>query len=69
MDWISTDLTQKVLGNGKKDYFLVIVHRASRFFKVYQLRGTKTKYVVWCLQDFNEVYCRPPYWITSDGGP
>ena len=65
MDWISTDLALKVLGNGKKVNFLVIVDRASGFVKVYQLRGTKTKHVVWCLQDFNEVYCRPPYWITS----
>ena len=69
MDWISTNLAQKVLGNGKKVNFLVIVNRASGFVKVYQLRGTKTKYVVWCLQDINEIYYGPPYWITSDGGP
>ena len=69
MDWISTDLAQKVLMNGKKVNFLVIVDRASRIFRVYQLRGTKTKHVVGCLQDFNEAYCGPPYWITSDGGP
>ena len=66
MDWISTDLAQKVLKNGKKVNFLVIVDRASRFVRVYQLRGTKTK---GCLQDFNEVYCGPPYWIISDGVP
>ena len=40
MDWISTDLAQKVLSNGKKVNFLVIVDWASRFVKVYQLRGT-----------------------------
>ena len=69
MDWISTNLAQKVLGKGKKVNFLVIVIQASGFVRVYQLKGTKTKHVVWCLQDFNKVYCRPPYWLTSDGGP
>ena len=51
MDWISTDLAQKVLSNGKKVNFLVIVDRASGFVRVYQLRGTKTKHVIYCLQD------------------
>ena len=46
MDWISTDLAQKVLSNGKKVNFLVIVNPASGFVKVYQLRGTRTKHVV-----------------------
>ena len=69
MDWISTDLAEKVLSNGKKVHFLLIVDRASGFIKVYQLRGTKTKHVIECLQDFNEIYCGPPYWLTSDGGP
>ena len=55
MDWISTDLAEKVLSNGKKVYFLLIVDRASGFIKVYQLRGTKTKHVIECLQDFNEI--------------
>ena len=55
MDWISTDLAQKVLSNSKKVNFLVIVDRASGFVRVYQLRGTKTKHVISCLQDFNEV--------------
>ena len=22
-----------------------------------------------CFQNFNEIYCGPPYWLTSDGGP
>ena len=69
MDWISTDLAEKVLSNGKKIHFLLIVDRASGFVKVYKLRGTKTKHVIECLQDFNEIYCGPPYWLTSDGGP
>ena len=69
MDWISTDLAEKVLSNGKKVHFLLIVDRASGFLKVYQLRGTKTKHVIECLQNFNEIYCGPPYWITSVGGP
>ena len=60
---------KKVLANGKKVNFLVIVDRASGFVRVYRLRGTKTKHVVGCLQDFNNVYCGPHYWITSDGGP
>ena len=69
MDWLSTDLAQKVLCNCKKVRFLVIVDRASGFIRVYQLRGTKTKYIIECLQEFVEAYCGPPYWITSDGGP
>ena len=69
MDWLSTDLTHKVLHNGKKVNFLVIVDRASGFVRVYQLRGTKTKHIIECLQEFVEAYCGPPYWITSDGGP
>ena len=69
MDWLSTDLAQKVLHNGKKVNFLVIVDRASGFVRVYQLSGTKTKHIIQCLQDFVEAYCGPPYWITSDGGP
>merc|ERR1711867_356484 len=69
MDWISTDLAEKILSNGKKVHFLLIVDRASGFIKVYQLRGTKTKHVIECLEDFNEIYCGPPYWLTSDGGP
>ena len=69
MDCISTNLAQKVLKNGKKVTFLVIVDHASRFVKVYQLRGTKTKHIVWLLPNFNEVYCGPTYWITSEGGP
>ena len=40
MDWVSTDLAQKALSNGKKVNFLVIVDWASGFVKVYQLRGT-----------------------------
>ena len=54
MDWISTDLAQKVLSNGKNVNFLVIVDRASGFVRVYQLRGTKTKHVIKCLQEFVE---------------
>ena len=40
MDWINTDLAETVLSSGKKVHFLIIVDRASGFFKVYQLRGT-----------------------------
>ena len=69
MDWLSTDLAQKVLRNGKKVNFLVIVDRASGFVRVYQLSGTNTKHIFECLQEFVEAYCGPPYWITSDGGP
>ena len=69
MDWLSTDLAQKVLRNGKKVNFLVIVDRASGFVRVYQLRGMKTKHIIECLQEFVEAYCGPPYWITSNGGP
>ena len=61
MDWLSTDLAQKVLRNGKKVNFLVIVDRASGFVRVYQLRGTKTKHIIQCLQEFGEAYCGPPY--------
>ena len=69
MDWLSTYLAKKVLSNGKKVNFLKIVDRASGFVRVYQLRGTKTKHVISCLQDFVGVYFGPPYIITSDGGP
>ena len=69
MHCISTDLAETVLTNGMKFHFLVIVDRASGFLKVYQLRGTKTRHIVECLLNFNEIYCGPPYWITSDGGP
>ena len=33
------------------------------------MRGTKTRNVIEALQDFNDTYVRPPYWLTSDGGP
>ena len=69
MDWVSTDLAQKTLSNGKKVNFLIIVDRASGFLRVYQLRGTKTRYVIDALQDYNDTYCGPPYWLMSDGGP
>ena len=36
---------------------------------MYQLRGTKTRHVIECLQNFNEIYCGPLYWLTSNGGP
>ena len=67
MDWLSTDLAQKVLRNGKKVNFLVIVDKASCFVRVYQLRGTKTNHIIECLQEFVEAYCGPLYWITRDG--
>ena len=38
--------------------------RASNFIRVYQLRGTKTRNVISCLQDYNNTY-----WLTSNGGP
>ena len=67
MDWLSTDLAQKTLPNGKKLNFLIIVDRASGFIKVYELKGTKTRHVIEALQDFNDCYAGPPYWLTSDG--
>ena len=69
MDWVSTELAQKTLSNGKKVNFLIIVDRASGFIRVYQLRGTKTHNVIDALQEFNNTYGGPPYWLTSDGGP
>merc|ERR1712041_29938 len=69
MDWLSTDLAQKTLPNGKKINFLIIVDRASGFLRVYELKGTKTRHVIEALQDFNDCYAGPPYWLTSDGGP
>ena len=41
MDWLSTDLAQKTLSNGKKVNFLIIVDRSSGFIRVYKLKGTK----------------------------
>ena len=49
MDWVSTDLAQKVLSDGKKVNFLIIVYWASGFIKIYQLKGTKTRNVISCL--------------------
>merc|ERR1711867_81502 len=68
-DWLSTDLAQKTLSNGKKINFLIIVDRGSGFIRVYKLKGTKTHNVIEALQDFNDTYVGPPYWLTSDGGP
>ena len=59
MDWVSTDLAQKVLSNGNKVNFLIIVDWASGFIKVYQLKGTKTRNFISCLQDINDIYCGP----------
>ena len=61
MDWLSTNIAQKTLSNGKKVNFLIIVDRASGFIRVYQLRGTKTRNVIEALQDFNDTYVGPPY--------
>ena len=46
-----------------------IIDRASSFLRVYQLRGTKTRNIIACLQDYNDTYCGPPYWLMSDKGP
>ena len=35
----------------------------------YELRGTRTKNIVTALQSFVDSYCRPPYVLTTDGGP
>ena len=69
MDWLSTDICQKKLSNGKKANFLIIVDRASGFIRAYLLKGTKTRHVIEALQDYIDVYVGPPYWLTSDGGP
>ena len=69
MDWLSTDLAEKKLSNGKKVHFLIIVDRSSGFIRAYQLKGTKTCNVIKALQDFNDTYIGPPYWLTLDGGP
>ena len=60
MDWLSTDLAEKKLSNGKKVHFLIIVDRASGFIRAYQLKGTKTRNVIEALQDFNDSYIGPP---------
>ena len=69
MDWLSTDLAEKKLSNGKKVHFLIIVDSASGFIRAYQLKDTKTRHVISALQDFIDTYVGPPYWLTSDGGP
>ena len=48
---------------------MIIVDRSFGFIRVYQLKGTKTHNVIEALQDFNDTYVGPPYWLTSDGGP
>ena len=69
MDWLSTDICQNKLSNGKKANFLIIVDRASGFIRAYLLKGTKTRHVIEALQDYINVYVGPPYWLTSDGDP
>ena len=58
-DYISTDICEKVLPNGKKYYFLVTVDRSSGFISAYQLRGSKTIYIIDALQKYCATYCGP----------
>merc|ERR1711867_290881 len=69
MDWVSTDICQKNLSNGRKANFFIIVDRASGFIRAYHLKGTKTRHVIEAIQDYINAYVGPPYWLTSDGGP
>ena len=48
---------------------MIIVECSSGLIRVYKLKGTKTRNVIEALQDFNDCYAGPPYWLTSDGGP
>ena len=50
-------------------HFFIIVDRASGFIRAYQLKGTKTRNVIDALQDFDDTYIGPPYWLTADRGP
>ena len=68
LDWISTDIFEKVISNGKRFYFLVKVDRASGFLSAYKLKSKKIKHVIEVLHNFSEAYCGPPYIITSEGG-
>ena len=61
MDWLSTDICEKKLSNGKKAYFLIIVDQASGFIRAYLLKGTKTRNIIHTLQDFIDTYVGPPY--------
>ena len=69
MDWLSTDIAEKKLSNGKKAYFFIIVDRAPGFIRAYLLKGTKTRNIINALQDFIDTYVGSLYWLTSDGGP
>ena len=53
----------------RKSSYLVIVDRASAFVRAYNLPGTKTKNIIASLEEFVDVYFRPPLLLTSDGGP
>ena len=55
--------------SGKKSSYLIIVDRASAFVRAYNLPGKKTKNIIASLEEFVEVYFRPPLLLTSDGGP
>ena len=69
MDWISTDICEKILSNDKKYHFLEVVDRYIGYISAYKFKGTKTRLIIDVLQQYCEAYCGSPYFIISDGGP
>ena len=69
MDWLCCDLCEIRDKKGKTQDYLVIVNRYSSFVRAYQLGSTKTKNVIWSLEEFIEGYYGPPLLLMTDGGP
>ena len=69
MDWICCDLCEVKDKKGKKQDYLVIVDRYLSFVRDFNLGSTKTKKVIWALEEFIERYYGPPLLLTTDGGP
>ena len=69
MDWICCDLCEIKDKKGKKQDYLVVVHRYSSFVRAFQLGSTRTKNVIRALEEYIEVYYGPPLLMTTDGGP
>ena len=69
MDWICCDLCEVKNKEGKKQDYLVIVNRYSSFIRAFNLGATKTKNVIWALEEFIKAYYGPPLLLTIDRGP
>ena len=69
MDWLCFNLCEVRDKKGKKQDYLVIVDRYSSFVRAYTLGSTKTKNLIWSLEEFIEGYYGPPLLLTTNSGP